>query len=64
MEINSGGRLAFLIVLAFALSMIGGLVQGAAWGKNPALEAVGRLISGAAPIVGLLTLVYALWALL
>jgi hypothetical protein len=64
METNLGERLAFLIVLAFALSLFGGVVQGAAWGKNPALEALGRLISEAAPVVGLLTLVYALWSLL
>jgi hypothetical protein len=64
MRINSGGPLALMIVLAFALSLIGGMVQGAGIGKNPLLVALGSLISGAAPAVGLLALVYALWSFL
>jgi hypothetical protein len=64
MQINSGERLALMIVLAFALSAIGGLVEGAGIGKNPSLVALGRLIGGAAPVLGFLALFYALWSLL
>lgn len=64
MKINSGELLALMIVLAFAFSLIGGMVQGAGIGKNPLLVALGSLISGAAPVVGLLALIYALWSLL
>ncbi len=46
MKINSGELLALMIVLAFAFSLIGGMVQGAGIGKNPLLVALGSLISG------------------
>jgi hypothetical protein len=63
MKVSSGERLAFLIVVAFALSVIGGLVEGA-WGHRPLPMILGRFLSQAAPIVGFLALGYALWAIL
>jgi hypothetical protein len=63
MKVSSGERLAFLIVIAFALSFVGGLVEGA-WGHRPFPMIIGRLLSQAAPFVGFLALGYALWAIL
>ena len=63
MKVSSGERLAFLIVVAFALSLVGGLVEGA-WGQRPLPLIIGRLLSQSAPIVGLLALGYAIWAIL
>ncbi len=57
MKVQSGERLAFLIVLAFALSLTGGVVEGA-WGSHPLPTLIGRLLSQAAPVVGLLALGY------